>query len=100
MIGADGYYSLREILGYNAKYNVVLSDRGRGKSFAAKHFLMGQDGQFMCLYRQVPDMRMAVADWVKPLLSDDKKDLPVYSAGDLRMEGNGPGGNAVQQGQS
>lgn len=88
MIGNDGYYSLREILGYNAKYNIVLSDRGRGKSFAAKHFLMGQDGQFMCLYRQVPDMRMAVADWVKPLISEDKKDLPVYAAGDLRIDGN------------
>ena len=33
MLDENGYYSLREILGYNAKYSIVLSDRGRGKSF-------------------------------------------------------------------
>ena len=65
----EGYYSLREILGYNAKYNIVLSDRGRGKSFDAKHFLIGQDGEFMCLYRQEGDMMSAISDWIKPLIS-------------------------------
>ena len=87
-IKKDGYYTLRDILGYNAKFNIVLSDRGRGKSFDAKHFLMGQDGEFMCLYRQLPDLRSAVKDWIDPLVSDRKKDLPVYSRDDFMWEGN------------
>lgn len=84
----EGYYSLREILGYGAKYNIILSDRGRGKSFGAKHFLMNQEGQFMCLYRQRPDMRSALQDWIKPLISKDKKDLPVYDPEDFIFDGN------------
>ena len=84
----DGYYTLRDILGYNAKFNIVLSDRGRGKSFDAKHFLMGQEGEFMCVYRQLPDLRSAVKDWIDPLVSDRKKDLPVYSRDDFTWEGN------------
>lgn len=67
-IDQDGYYSLREILGYGAKYNIVLSERGRGKSWGTKHFLMRQPGQFMCLYRQQPDMSLAVKDWIAPLV--------------------------------
>lgn len=64
-----GYYSLREILGYNAKYNFVLSDRGRGKSWLAKHFLFSQPGTFMCLYRTGPDLAHAIEDWTDPLVS-------------------------------
>lgn len=64
----NGYYSLREILGYNCKYNIVLSDRGRGKSWGCKHFLMNQPGRFMCLYRTQPDMSMAIHDWIDPLV--------------------------------
>ena len=84
----QGYYSLREILGYGAKYNIILSDRGRGKSFGMKHFLMKQDGEFMCLYRQRPDMKSALQDWIKPLISKDKKDLPVYDPDDFAFDGS------------
>ena len=85
----EGYYTLRGILGYNAKYNVVLSDRGRGKSFDAKHFLMKQPGEFMCLYRQEGDMMSAISDWTKPLISERKsEDYIVYNSTDFRWEGN------------
>ena len=50
-----GYYSLREILGYNAKWNFVLSDRGRGKTWGTKWFLINQKCAFMCLYRNTGD---------------------------------------------
>lgn len=65
--GADGYYTLRDILGYNCKYNIVMSERGIGKSYGTKLFLMRQDGRFMCLYRQKPDMSSAIASWLDPL---------------------------------
>lgn len=85
----EGYYTLRGILGYNAKYNIVLSDRGRGKSFDAKHFLMKQDGEFMCLYRQEGDMMSAISDWIKPLISTRKsEEYEVYEAADFRFEGS------------
>lgn len=63
-----GYYSLREILGYGCQYNFILSDRGIGKSYGIKQFLMKQPGTFMCLYRQEPDMRSAIAEWIDPLI--------------------------------
>lgn len=66
-LNKDGYYSLREILGYNAKVNVVLSDRGRGKSYGTKLFLMEQTGEFMCLYRTGPDMSTAIGTWLDTL---------------------------------
>lgn len=66
-IGPDGYYTLRDILGYNAKYNFVLSDRGRGKSYGTKLFLMRQEGQFMCLYRTEPDRDSAIGSWLDTL---------------------------------
>ena len=62
MIGEDGYYSYREVLGYGAKWNFVLGDRGRGKSYGAKKLLLGGDGTFMCLYRNVADLELAVHD--------------------------------------
>lgn len=68
--GKDGYYSLRGILGYNCKYNIVLSERGIGKSYGTKIFLMRQEGTFMCLYRQEPDMNLAMEDWTEPLLEN------------------------------
>lgn len=73
----NGYHSLREILGYNAKYNLVLSDRGRGKSWGTKWFLMEQDGKFMCLYRQSSDMQFAMKDWLEPLIKGDAKHAPI-----------------------
>lgn len=66
-IGDDGYWSIRDILGYNCTYNFVLSDRGRGKSYGTKLFLMNQEGTFMCLYRQEPDMVNAMASWMDTL---------------------------------
>ena len=64
----EGYYRLREILGYNCRWNLVLSDRGRGKSVEGKRFLIMQEGTSMCLFRQQPDMSSAMKDWVDPLV--------------------------------
>lgn len=68
-VGLDenGYYNLRDILGYNAKVNIVMSDRGRGKSYGTKLFLMKQDGCFMCLYRNTGDIDNAVGSWLDTL---------------------------------
>lgn len=66
-LDSEGYYSLREILGYNAKVNIVLSDRGRGKSYGTKLFLMAQEGEFMCLYRNTSDIDSAVGTWLDTL---------------------------------
>lgn len=77
MLDEYGYYSLRDILGYNCKYNIILSDRGRGKSWAMKWFLISQEGTFMCLYRQKPDMKAAIDDWIEPLLIGDDKHEPM-----------------------
>lgn len=70
-IAKNGYYSLREILGYNCKVNIVLSDRGRGKSWGTKWYLIQQEGSFMCLYRQSSDMQFAMKDWLDPLIKGD-----------------------------
>lgn len=59
----NGYWSPRELLGYNCRYNVILSDRGRGKSWAIKHMLVDSDLPFMCLYRTVADLDAAVQSW-------------------------------------
>ena len=67
-VNEDGYYSLREILGYNCKYNLVLSDRGRGKSYGTKLFLMEQEGTAMCLFRTTADLSSAMLDWIDPLV--------------------------------
>lgn len=63
-----GYWSEREILGYGAKFNIVLSDRGRGKSWRAKHFLMQQKEPSMCLYRDTSDQTYAMERWIAPLI--------------------------------
>ena len=73
----SGYYTLRDILGYNAKYNFVLSDRGRGKSWDAKHFIIRQEGKFVCLYRTQPDMASAMLDWIDPLVDGDDEHDPI-----------------------
>lgn len=70
MIGEDGYYTYRDVLGYGAKWNFVLGDRGRGKSYGAKKMLLGQDGCFMCLYRNVADLELAVSDWLEPMYNE------------------------------
>ena len=72
-----GYYSLREILGYNAKWNIVLSDRGRGKTWGTKWFLMGQKCAFMCLYRNTGDMEHAIGEWLDPIFKGDEKHEPI-----------------------
>lgn len=66
-IDANGYYTLRDILGYNERFNIVLSDRGRGKTYGTKRFLWEQPGEFMCVYRQKPDMTAAINSWLDPL---------------------------------
>lgn len=82
-----GYYTLRDILGYSAKYNIVLSDRGRGKSWDAKWFLIGQPGKFMCIYRQSSDMTAAMNDWTDPLTMGDE-DHKALSIEQFEWEGN------------
>lgn len=72
-----GYFSLREILGYNAKYNIVLSDRGRGKSWEAKWFLLNQPGTFMAVTRQKPDMQMQIRDFIDPYMKGDEEHEPI-----------------------
>ena len=74
-----GYYSLREILGYNAKWNIVLSDRGRGKTWGTKWFLMDQKCAFMCLYRNTGDMEHAIGEWLDPIIKGDEKHDPISS---------------------
>lgn len=74
-----GYYSLREILGYNAKWNIVLSDRGRGKTWGTKWFLMDQKCTFMCLYRNTGDMEHAIGEWLDPIFKGDEKHEPISS---------------------
>lgn len=90
MLDRNGHYSLRAILGYGAKYNIVLSDRGRGKSFDAKHFLMRQEGTSMCLFRQSTDMHMAMMSWIEPLISKrkDKELYEIYSEEQFEWEGS------------
>ena len=70
MIDENGYYSYREVLGYGAKWNFVLGDRGRGKSYGAKKLLLGSEGTFMCLYRNVADLELAVHDWLEPMFHE------------------------------
>lgn len=76
-LNKQGYYTLRDILGYNAKYNMVLSDRGRGKSWDAKWFLLGQPGKFMCVTRQKPDMQMQIRDFIDPYTQGDDEHEPI-----------------------
>ena len=85
-IGPDGYWTPREILGYNCKYNIVLSDRGRGKSYGTKLFLMKQEGTAMCLFRQQPDMALAMESWIDPLLENG------YNAEQFSWEGSDKNG--------
>lgn len=86
-MGKDGYYSMRDILGYNATFNIVLSDRGRGKTYGTVNFLMEQEGRFMCLYRQEPDMRLALRSWLDPFFEKHPEAL----RDDYVMEGSKEG---------
>lgn len=94
------HYSLRAILGMNCKYNLVLSDRGRGKSFDAKHFLMRQKGTAMCLYRNSSDMHLAMGSWIDPLVSTakDTTKYEVYDYDLFEMEGNDKEGYVLSYG--
>lgn len=66
-IAKNGYYTLRDILGYNCKVNVVLSDRGRGKTYDAKHMLINSESRSMCLFLDSEDMEKAMESWTDPL---------------------------------
>lgn len=81
-----GYYTLRDILGYNCKVNVVLSDRGRGKTYGTKHFLMSQPGRFMCLYLDSEDMERSTESWIDCLLESG-----AYQIEQLEWEGSATG---------
>ncbi len=73
----DGYWSPREILGYKDNrqdYNffMILSDRGRGKSFGLKMWLLNRweehQESWMCLFRTGVDMAQAVGSWIDPYI--------------------------------
>lgn len=81
-----GYYTLRDILGYNKTFNIVLSQRGIGKSFYTKNFLLNAPGTSMCLYRQQPDMAMAVGDWLDDCYAQG------WGADRLTWDGSNQGG--------
>lgn len=76
-IDEHGYYSLRAILGYGEQYNIVLSDRGRGKTWNTKMMLVHRPDKFMCLFRQEPDMTMAMKTWLDPLIRGDANHEPI-----------------------
>lgn len=82
MIGKDGYYHLREILGYSdCTYFMVLSDRGRGKTWDAHRYFMAlKDEQIMCLTRQVPDMLYQLQDFIEPYVRGDAEHEPMDPA--------------------
>lgn len=67
-INKDGYYTFRDILGYNCKINVVLSDRGRGKTYDMKHLLIDSESRGMCLFLDSEDMEKAMESWTDPLV--------------------------------
>lgn len=78
-----GYYSLRELLGYNAKYNLVLSERGPGKTYGTKLFLMDkEDETAMCIYREGNDIESAMGSWIDPLVKEG------YVRDDFKWKGN------------
>lgn len=63
-----GYFTLRNVLGYGKKYNLVLSpERGIGKTYGYKHWIMESPDIFMCVYRTCPDMEHAKATWTDDL---------------------------------
>lgn len=72
----DGYWDPRELLSYCDKdldivYLMVLSDRGRGKSYKMKMKLMEwaeKGSTFMCIYRNATDLNNAVSEWIDPLV--------------------------------
>lgn len=77
-ITEQGYYTLRHILSYSdCTYYFVLSDRGRGKSWDAKQYFLGLEGQTLCLTRQAPDMEHQVRDFLDPFLKGDEKHDPI-----------------------
>ena len=86
-----GYYSLREILGYNAKWNFVLSDRGRGKTWGTKWFLINQRCAFMCLYRNTGDMEHAIGEWLDPIIRGDNENAGI-SAERFEWDGSNKSG--------
>ena len=64
----SGYYSFRELLGYNAKYSILLSpDRGVGKTYGYKRMLINDPGMSVIVYRQKPDLEHAVENWLDDL---------------------------------
>lgn len=68
----EGYWSPREIDSYHdCQWRVILSDRGRGKSYGMKKKLIkeyeGKGKLFMCIYRTGPDMTSAMGSWLDTL---------------------------------
>lgn len=57
------YWNPRSILGYNAKWNIVLSGRGPGKTYSTSRMLIDGKDAFMCLYRDTADLQYAVDAW-------------------------------------
>lgn len=80
-ITESGYYSLRHILSYSdCTYYIVLSDRGRGKSWDAHWYFLQQPGLTMCVTRQAPDMIHQISDFLDPYLKGDADHEPIAAA--------------------
>lgn len=74
-----GYWSEREVLGYvdpalSVTYIIILSDRGRGKSYRLKQKLFkwfqNKGEMFMCIYRTTDDLADAMNDWIDIFVRD------------------------------
>lgn len=93
----NGYWSPREILGYNCKFMIILSERGRGKTVSLKKLMVNQEGEFMALYRDSADMAFGMSTWLDDLVryngntyeefeweGSDKEGFKLYHKGKLK----------------
>ncbi len=91
--GPDGYYTFRDMLGYGAKWNILLSpQRGIGKTYGYKRKIMAAEGeQAMVVYRQKPDMEHARSHWLDDLTLKGPKEKR-YAADRFSWQGTSEGG--------
>ena len=68
-----GYYTHRDILSYNCKYNIVLSGRGPGKTWDGAWMALNVKGPVMILTRTQPDMMYQINSYFDPYYKGDAK---------------------------
>jgi len=81
-IEKDGYYHIRGLLGYNCKYNLIYSDRGRGKTWDIKHMIACGKGRFMQVFLDQGDMDHALEKWTDELIESK-----TYTPEEMTLEG-------------